>query len=190
MARDVWLAPLLTSKAHDQAAYANMDVSQIGDYDQLKKSILKRYDINEGTYRQRFRSSKKGPEKSYSELGIRLQDLFTKWMQQVGKSKEVCNAVALEQLMKVIPQDLRVWLKERKPKSVSAAAEMADNYMAARRERRVCSICSKPGHITKFCCSLSSSTAQDKQSGEVKGNTESAPEPKITSGKGKTVTCF
>ena len=62
-------------------------------------------------------------------------------MQQVGKCKEVCDAVVLEQLMEVMLQDLRVWLKERQP---TAAVEVADNYVAARRERRICSICSKP----------------------------------------------
>ena len=43
------------------------------------------------------------------------------------QSKEVCDAVVLEQLMEVMPQDLRVWLKERK---TTAAVEMADNYVA------------------------------------------------------------
>ena len=50
---DVWvlyLAPLLTGKA--QSAYASMDKERARDYQSVKQAILKRYDINEETYRQ------------------------------------------------------------------------------------------------------------------------------------------
>lgn len=48
------LAPQLTGKA--QKAFAAMGDDQIGNYDDLKAAILKRYDINEESYRQRLRS--------------------------------------------------------------------------------------------------------------------------------------
>ena len=87
-----------------------IDVSLISDYDQLKKkkAILKRYDISEEIYRQRFRSSKKGPQESCSEMGIQVKDVFVKWMQPSRKSKDqVCDAVVLEPL-EVMPRNLGV----------------------------------------------------------------------------------
>ena len=137
--KEVWaqkLAPLLTGKA--QAAYACMDVERIGDYDELKKAILRRYDINEETYRQRFRSCKKAAEESYVEIGIRLKDLFTKWVQPGSKTKEeVSDIMVVEQLLDVMPPELKVWVRERKPKSLKEASEMADNYVAARKGNRI-----------------------------------------------------
>jgi broad specificity phosphatase PhoE len=65
-----------------------MDVEKIGDYDELKRAILRRYDINEETYRQRFRSYRKETEESYAELAIRLTDLFNKWVQLRKKTRE------------------------------------------------------------------------------------------------------
>ena len=50
--KEAWaqrVAPLLTGKA--QAAYACMYLEKMGDYDKLKKPILRRYDITEETYR-------------------------------------------------------------------------------------------------------------------------------------------
>lgn len=47
------LAPNLTGKA--QQAFAALPEASAGDYDQLKAAILKRYDVNQETYRLRFR---------------------------------------------------------------------------------------------------------------------------------------
>ena len=53
----VKLAPQLTGKA--QQAYAAMKTEDAGRYEKLKEVILRRYDISEETYRQRFRESSK-----------------------------------------------------------------------------------------------------------------------------------
>ena len=71
---DTWvlrLAPLLTCKA--LAAFANMDREAAQGYDAVKEAILRRYDISEETYRQRFRSAKRKSEESFTVLGVRLQ---------------------------------------------------------------------------------------------------------------------
>ena len=48
------LAPQLTGRA--QQAYAALNVDDAGQYKQVKAAILRRYDINEETYRQRSRT--------------------------------------------------------------------------------------------------------------------------------------
>ena len=195
--REVWaqkLAPLLSGKV--QAAYANMDVEKIGEYGELK-AILRRYDINEETYRQRFRSCRKSSEESYAELGIKLKDLFGKWMQPSVKTKEeVCDLMVLEQLLDGMPNDLKVWLKERKPKSLSEAAEMADNYVAARRdgrEKRTCTNCGKVGHIAKFCRLVEGDKTKTATGvATSKGGTEEPGNQSKPGGvaKEKGITCF
>jgi hypothetical protein len=50
------LAPQLTGKA--QQAYAAMNADAAADYVQVKSAILRRYDICDETYRQRFRSTR------------------------------------------------------------------------------------------------------------------------------------
>ena len=85
--KEAWvvkLAPFLTSKA--LAAYANMAPEEACNYDCLKDTILKRYNISEETYRQRFRSCRKKGEESYQEHASRLRDLFSKWIQPKEKT--------------------------------------------------------------------------------------------------------
>ena len=53
----VKLAPQLTGKA--QQAYAAMRAEDAGTYQLLKEAILRRYDISDETYRQRFRETVK-----------------------------------------------------------------------------------------------------------------------------------
>ena len=72
------LAPQLTGKA--QQAYALLPTDQALDYDVVKAAILRRYDITEETYCQRFRASTKGVEEMHRELATRLGDLANKWL--------------------------------------------------------------------------------------------------------------
>ena len=86
----VKLAPQLTGKA--QQAYAAMATREADDYDELKKVILRRYDIRGETYRRRFRSARRGPNETFCELKIRLDDLMGKW------SKECTTVEVLKDL--------------------------------------------------------------------------------------------
>ena len=72
----VKLAPQLTGRV--QQAYAAMSVEAAGDYAQVKQAILRRYDISEETYRQRFRGAKKKEGEAYVELSTRVHDLAKK----------------------------------------------------------------------------------------------------------------
>ena len=81
--QDVWstqLAGLLTGKA--MAAYASMSQEDSGDYEIMKRAILRRYNVTEETHRQRFRKERRSHEESYREWADRLRDHFTKWTKQ------------------------------------------------------------------------------------------------------------
>ena len=61
----------MTGKA--QQAFAAMPAVETGDYTKLKAAILKRYDINQETYRQRFRSTRKEAGESHAPRGVNWQ---------------------------------------------------------------------------------------------------------------------
>jgi len=67
------LAPQLTEKA--RLAYAAMTNADARDYDRVKATIFQHYDINEETYRRRFRSVKPVENETPVELAIRVKDL-------------------------------------------------------------------------------------------------------------------
>ena len=106
------LAPQLTGRA--QQAYAALDPSNAECYATVKAAILRRNNINDETYRQRFRSYKYKVGQTPTEIATRLTDLAGRWLKDSSTMEEVKDAVVKEQLLAVLPEDIRMWVKERK----------------------------------------------------------------------------
>ena len=75
------MAPQLTGKA--QKAFAAMEEAEPSDYDQLKKVILKHYNISGETYRQWLQTMVKNSDESNWEMGTRVMELVQKWMAEL-----------------------------------------------------------------------------------------------------------
>ena len=135
MKKERWafrLAPQLVGKA--QQAYAGMSVADAGDYEKLKAAVLRRYDITEESYRQRFRSATLKDGESVTESLARIEDLAGKWMKSAKSRDEVVDLVLMEQLLTMLPENVRLFVKERKPKTSAEASKLADDYIVARKE--------------------------------------------------------
>ena len=124
------LAPQLTGRA--QQAYAAMPTEDAFSYKEVKKTILRRYEINEETYRQRFRATRRRDGEAYVELASRLGDLFRKWTSDCTSVHAVIEKIVTEQLLNTMPDDLCIWISERKPKTYREAGRLADDYLLAR----------------------------------------------------------
>ena len=130
---DVWamqLTGLLTGKV--MAAYVNLGTESTNDYQAVKQAILRRYQVNAKTHRQQFRQDHKKSNESYSEWADRLRDCFTKWKRDREISVE--EMILLEQSIAGVPEGLAIALKEKDPKSLTEAAELADTYALARED--------------------------------------------------------
>ena len=193
VAQERWavkLAPQLTRRV--QQAYTAMATADAGVYSEVKKAILRRYDISEETYRQRFRAARKKDGEAYIELATRLADLFKKWTVDCSTVEAVAEKMLTEQLLNAMPEDLRVWLSEKKPTTVAEAGRLADDYVLARkrnrvgaskqsgnreiggsregggsRETRTCHECGQRGHLARNCAKRNSSAmAETEPQGE------------------------
>ena len=159
--RERWsyqLAPQLTGKA--QQAYAALPPDEAKNYDAVKTAILRRFNINEETYRQRFRTLKPKDEESPKELMTRLQDLASRWMRETSSHQELLDLLVWEQFLKVLPQDVRVAVLERQPKDCEEASQFAENFLQARASAgpkqpktptTPCPLCGRRGHWAKDC---------------------------------------
>ena len=104
VSRERWLfqlAPQLTGKA--QQAYAALTPEDAKDYDAVQTAILRRYNINEETYRQRFRTLKPKPEESPQEFMTRLQDLGSRWTRETSTHQELLDLLVREQFFNYAP---------------------------------------------------------------------------------------
>ena len=164
VSRERWsfqLAPHLTRKA--QQAYAALPPEDAKTYDMVKEAILRRYDINEETYRQRFRKLRPKEGEPPQELITRLKDLATRWARESKSREELLDLIVREQFLAILPEDARIAVIERQPKDSEEAGRVAGAYLQARSmsiSRRgqknnpptnECPRCGKHGHWARDC---------------------------------------
>jgi hypothetical protein len=77
---------------------AGMGADEAKDYAKLKRAILRRYDINDESYRQQFRAAVKKSDETNRELVARLNDLAGKWMKTNDDKRHDCERAAHQHL--------------------------------------------------------------------------------------------
>lgn len=132
------LAALLSGKALE--AYARMDKEESKNYNKVKRAILKRYELTSEAYRKKFRTSKRMDDETFAEWAVRMTRYLSQWIESedlggVNENEDGNNALKdlfiREQLLENSPLDLRVWLKERKLKTVKEMVELGDQYLVS-----------------------------------------------------------
>ena len=109
-----WLMLLvqqLTGKVHQAYAALSKDSK---NFAKVKEAIFKRYDINEETYHQRFWTAKAKEGESSSEAVAHLSDMATKWLKEHDTRltiERVIDMIVREQFLTMLPEDIRVWVK-------------------------------------------------------------------------------
>lgn len=179
------LVPLLSGKALE--AYTMMDEERAHCYNDLKEALLNKFDISPETYRyQRFQSNIVPPGDTPTETYHRLKGLYRRWIRPERRTKEeVGETIILEQLLKVLPPEVRTWVKEHDPEEGLAAAKLALQYLNARRGGPpVC-----PSHMAHrpTLQPLQPRPTRRETSQEPPGNLNSAPNQR---GPGKDLLCF
>ena len=135
-----------------------------GNYEKIKTAILQWYDINEESYRRRFRSIACKEGKSNRELAIQMMAWQGKWLRECKSMEEIREVVSEEQFLNSLPIDKRLWVVKRKPKTCIEAGELTDEYEQVRKQDGsmgsklsmektgiTCHYYGKLGHIKKEC---------------------------------------
>ena len=125
------LAPQLSGKA--QKAYTALSAEEATDYAKVKEGILARYDINLETYRRRLQEATKKPDETFRQLATRILDLTNQWTRDCKMLAELRELIATEQVLRALPEGVRVWVHEQKPKTAAKAGQLAEDYLQARR---------------------------------------------------------
>ena len=126
--------------------------------------------MSEESYQQKFRARRRKYEESYTNLATDVMDLGKKWLSDCGSVQEMLEKIAIEQFLSAVTEEVRVWIREPKPKMCAEAGHWADEYTQARTaplttttgkkvnsqqthktEEFTCRNCGRPGHIARHC---------------------------------------
>lgn len=126
------LSALLKGKALD--VYSRLDSKEANDYQILKTALLKRYRLTEDGFRCRFRSARPEIGETPSQFAVRLANLMTRWTDLANIEKNyqgLTDLLLREQYINGCNRELSLFLKERKPKSISDMSKLAEQYTEA-----------------------------------------------------------
>lgn len=126
--RTTLLQCVLTGKALE--AFSALTVADSKVYATVKAAVLKVYELVPEAYRQRFRYRKKLDSQTYSEFVRDLMCTFNRWCiaAEVVTLQDLSDLIVLEQFKNSVPEHVATHINERKVKSPSEAAILADEY--------------------------------------------------------------
>ncbi|MCG8078922.1 MAG: hypothetical protein JAY75_22120, partial [Candidatus Thiodiazotropha taylori] len=128
----VSLSPLLSGKGLQ--VYSGMPPAEANDFKCLKTALLKRYQLTEDGFRNKFRMSKPESGETVFQFVARLRRYFTRWVELTEINKDfqgLSDLLIREQFIGTCSENMRLFLRERVPQSVEDMTKLAEQYMEA-----------------------------------------------------------
>ena len=166
------LSALLTGRALD--VYTRLSADQAKDYEQLKKAMLERYQLNAEGFRCKLRESTAEEGENPAQFLTRLDSYLQRWteLSETDKTYEGLRDLILsEQFLATRSPELRTFLKERPCTSIKELGVSASRYLEAHsrqlkdmsrkanvsrvqtlpQTKVTCSYCHRLGHSIREC---------------------------------------
>ena len=85
------------------------------DYNELKKALLKRFDLIEDGFKRKLRLCRQEPCETFSQFSVRLSSYLTKWIEMAGCNKTyegLFDLMMKDQLLHICNKELTLYLKK------------------------------------------------------------------------------
>ena len=128
----VCLSLLLTGKGHQ--VFSSMPSDEALQYDVLNKALLKRCEMTEEGFRNKFRHTKPLQGETAHQFMARLQRYFSRWVDMSGcvkEYKDLADLLIREQFENTCSAEMALFLRERVPKNISEMVKLAEQYLEA-----------------------------------------------------------
>lgn len=120
------------------STYLSLESTQQSNYNTMKSAVLRAYELTGEFYRTKFRNSFKEFNQTYMEYAHSLTKLRKRWLAASGVTTydQLCELIDLEQYLRGVPQEVKLYLVEKEVKIVDKAATLAENYSLICRSRK------------------------------------------------------
>ena len=116
------------SKAKLCVFFAELPDSVIQDFHLLQGALLAEYEMTPEHYRKQFKDIKNQTE-NYVDFAFKMQNFFKRWLQSINSYDDVDKlrqTLLMKQFVQTMPVELKVWLVDKKPKTIDNIARLAD----------------------------------------------------------------
>ncbi|XP_068211718.1 uncharacterized protein [Palaemon carinicauda] len=130
----VQLASLLRGKALD--IYTSLSDDVTSDYASLKEALLKGFKKTSDWYRTAFKTAKMDSKSTYEQylnILFRNFDLWINNLRITEDYKDLRNIIVCDQFMSTLPKEMRLFLKERKPRTPEDYSSLGDTYASTHK---------------------------------------------------------
>ena len=139
--RDRWSA-ILHAIVHGKAqrVMSSLPLTEVLDYDRVKQALLTAFDVCADVFRKRFRTVAKTLNESFAEFAFKIKETFDRWLQKsdVKDFESLQQLMLLERFNQSFADDseLSIWMLSKDPRTLSEAAQLADEFTAMRRANK------------------------------------------------------
>ncbi|XP_059810855.1 uncharacterized protein LOC132383681 [Hypanus sabinus] len=101
------------------------------DYDEVKRAILRSYELVPEAYRQKLQNLRKPWDRTYLEFAREMHMYFEHWCASKGVDGDfdkLTQLMLIEQFKGCVPEGMRTYLDESEAGTLSATAKLADEY--------------------------------------------------------------
>ena len=123
------LQSVLLGKARE--IFSQLSVEESACYYTIKQLIMKGYELVPQAYRQKFRTLGQSNAKTFVEFAQEKGQLFDRWcMSENIKNNydRLRELILIEEFKNCLSNEVRIFVNDQKPESVTDAARLADNF--------------------------------------------------------------
>ena len=126
-----YLALLL--EAQPNRVYISLDEDSQRDYDVVKEALYCHFRVTQATYRSRLDQLRRHPGETWSTAGERSKGLARRWLSTCKTVEEAADIIAEDAIMKCMPRQLLMHVRDRKTETMKESVAVADDFMSVRR---------------------------------------------------------
>ena len=98
-----------------------------GDYLRVREKLFKYFHVSQMTFSRMIDELERKPGERWVACGQRILRLVKRWSSHCETIEEVCELFTLDKLLKIMPRQIAVKVKEKRPEVLEKTAEWADD---------------------------------------------------------------